>query len=343
VGASQILWDSVVFGTPLVLVGGISTGCFPLPMKFARNWAWENIWFFYSIVGLLAVPWVVALLTVPHLLSVYQATRVHTLFVTLLFGFAWGVGNVLFGEAVALVGMALTFAIVGGLCAAIGSLIPLILLRPDRLTQPSGLAIMLGVLMTVLGVAILGAAGRGREKRLPRQNASGSVLLGLSLCVASGVLGSMLNFSFAFGSSIADEAVKRGAGSSSGSYAVWAVAFLGGFVSNGGYAALKLARNKTWSRFREHGASHAGFLSASMGILFCAGFLLYGKGATLLGTLGPVVGWPVFQATTIMISTAAGAAFGEWHGVDQRFICLNIAGLGVLVSAIAVLSIGNRL
>ena len=337
------LWNSVVIGTLLVLVGGISTGCFPLPMKFTRNWAWENIWFFYSVVGLLAVPWLVALCTVPHLLEVYRAISAHTLFFTLLFGFAWGVGNVLFGEAVALVGMALTFAIVGGLCAAIGSLIPLILLTPDRLTQPSGLAIMLGVLMTVGGVAILGTAGRGREKRLGRQKASGSVLLGISLCVASGVLGSMLNFSFAFGSGIADEAVKRGAGASSGSYAVWAIAFLGGFISNGGYAALKLVRNGTWGHFREKSSSYAGVLSASMGILFCAGFLLYGKGATILGALGPVVGWPVFQATTIMISTAAGAAFGEWHGADRRFLHLNMAGLAVLVGAIVVLSIGNRL
>ena len=80
-----------------------------------------------------------------------------------------------------------------------------------------------------------------------------------------------------------------------------------------------------------------------MGVLFCAGFLLYGQGATLLGMLGPVVGWLVFQATTIMVLTASGAASGEWRGADSRFVCLNILGLAILVSAIVVLSIGNRL
>ena len=80
-----------------------------------------------------------------------------------------------------------------------------------------------------------------------------------------------------------------------------------------------------------------------MGVLFCAGFLLYGKGATLLGALGPVVGWPVFQATTIMVSTAAGAASGEWRKAGRRFVRLNLFGLAILVSAIVVLSIGNRL
>jgi L-rhamnose-H+ transport protein len=335
--------DSTLLGTFLVLIGGISTGCFPFPMKFTRNWAWENVWLLYSIVGLLAVPWLVALAKIPDLMAVYGASSLRTLVLTALFGFGWGVGNVLFGEAVALVGMALTFAIVGGLCAAVGSLIPLVLLRPERLIRLSGLVIMLGVIITVCGVAILGAAGREREKKLTAKGAAKSVVAGLLLCVASGFLGSMLNFSFAFGSGIAREAVKHGVSPGSGSHAIWAIAFLGGFASNGGYAALKLMRNRSWSRFREYRSAVPGLLSALMGVLFCAGFLLYGQGATLLGVLGPVVGWPVFQATTIMASTAVGAASGEWRGADKRFVCLNILGLAILVSAIVVLSIGNRL
>lgn len=333
----------VWLGTLVVFAGGISTGCFPLPMKFTRNWAWENVWLCYSIVGLLLIPWLVPFATIPHLLAVYGQSAPRTLVLTALFGFGWGVGNVLFGEAVALVGMALTFAIVAGLCAAVGSLIPLVLLRSEHLFQPSGLVIILGVTITVCGVAILGAAGREREKRLAPRGASGSVVLGLLLCVASGFLGSMLNFSFAFGSGIAEEAVRHGVSRTSGSHAIWAVAFLGGFISNGGYAALKLARNRNWSRFYQRKNLVSGLLSALMGVLFCTGFLLYGQGATLLGVLGPVVGWPVFQATTIMVSTAAGAASGEWRGADSRFMWRNILGLAVLVSAIVVLSIGNRL
>ena len=337
------MFDSVLVGTFLVLIGGVSTGCFPIPMKFTRNWAWENVWLVYSVVGLLVVPWLVALATIPRLMMVYQASGTRVLVLTISFGFAWGVGNVLFGEAIPLVGVALTFAVVAGLCAALGSLIPLVVLHPERLVQPSGLVVMLGVAITVGGVAILGTAGREREKRLSVQGKPGLFIRGLLFCVASGILGSMLNFSFAFGSGIAEEAVKRGVSASSGSYAIWAVAFIGGFASNGGYAILKLIRNKTFSQFRRVGSAGSGFLAASMGVLFCAGFLLYGQGATLLGVLGPVVGWPVFQATTIMASTAAGAASGEWRGSGRRFVSLNIAGLAMLVVAIVVLSIGNRM
>jgi L-rhamnose-H+ transport protein len=333
---------SYLVGTFLVVIGGISTGCFPLPLKFTRKWAWENVWLVYSIVGLLVVPWVVALAEIPHLMSVYQASGLRTLVLTVLFGFAWGVGNVLFGEAIPLVGVALTFAIVAGLCASIGSLIPLVVLHPERLLQPSGLLVLLGVAMTVGGVAILGTAGREREKRFLGEGKSGLIARGLLLCVASGILGSMLNFSFAFGSRIAREAVMRGVSASSGSYAIWTAAFVGGFASNGGYALIKLTRNESLRRFREGNRISSGLLSALMGVLFCAGFLLYGKGATLLGVLGPEVGWPVFQATTIMASTGAGAAFGEWRGSGSRFMRLNILGLAILIIAVVVLSIGNR-
>jgi L-rhamnose-H+ transport protein len=337
------MFDSVVGGTLLVLIGGISTGCFPLPMKFTRNWAWENVWLAYSVVGLLIVPWLVALGKIPHLMAAYEASGPRILLVTAFFGFAWGVGNVLFGEAIPLIGVALTFAIVAGLCASVGSLIPLAVLHPGRLVQLSGFVVMLGVAMTVGGVAVLGAAGRHREKKLLPDSKSGVIVPGLLLCIASGMLGSMLNFSFAFGSRIATEAAKYGVSGGSSSYAIWTVAFTGGFISNGGYAVLKLARNQNLWRFRKGNATVSGLLSALMGMLFCAGFLLYGQGATLLGLLGPVVGWPVFQATTIMASTVAGAASGEWRSSGTRVVYLNVLGIAILVVAIVVLSIGNRL
>jgi L-rhamnose-H+ transport protein len=201
--------------------------------------------------------------------------------------------------------------------------------------------VLVGVAMIVAGVAILGNAGRSREKRLGQRSRSGSVFFGIVLCVASGLLGSMLNFSFAFGSGIAEQAVKPGAKSSSGAHAIWAIAFLGGWISNAGYAIAKLTRKNTWAHFG--GDSFRSIqLSSGMGVLFTAGFVLYGQGATLLGVLGPVVGWPVFQATTIMVSSIAGAVCGEWRGGGKQFVYLNLIGLMILVSAIVVLSLGNR-
>jgi hypothetical protein len=55
----------------------------------------------------------------------------------------------------------------------------------------------------------------------------------------------MLNFSFAFGSEVQASAIRLGAHPASATNAIWALALLGGFISNGGYCVFKLTRNKT--------------------------------------------------------------------------------------------------
>ena len=334
--------NAIWIPTLTVLTGGMLTGAFALPMKLARRWQWENIWLLYSVSGLILVPWIAAWATVPELGQVYDSVPAKTLCVTALFGFGWGIANVLFGLSVALIGMALTFAIVGGMSAAVGSLIPLIILTPERLGTAAGKIVILGVIVTVIGVALVGKAGRMREKALKQAGEQTSIGLGLLLSIAAGLMGPMLNFSFAFGSRIAEEAAKRGASASSAAHAIWAIALIGGFAGNGGYAILKLTRERTWSKFPLGALGSEWTASAVMGVMFTAGLLLYGRGASALGDLGPAIGWPVFQATTIIIAAIIGAASGEWRNAGSRFVGLTVAGMAVLVAAIVVLSIGNR-
>jgi L-rhamnose-H+ transport protein len=137
--------------------------------------------------------------------------------------------------------------------------------------------------------------------------------------------------------------VRQGASVGDAQHAIWCIGFLGGFVGNGGYAILRLFRNRTWARHRATGLGKEWPLSALMGVLFTLGFLIYGRGARTLGDLGPAIGWPVFQATTIMVSTIAGAASGEWRNAQKGFVILSISGLAVLIAAIVVLSFGNRM
>jgi L-rhamnose-H+ transport protein len=337
-----------LFAIIIVLFGGMMTGSFSLPMKHITFWEWENIWGVYSITALLIIPWIVAAVTIPGLLAVYESVPALTLLLTLLFGFAWGISSVLFGVAIPIAGMALSFAIAVGLSAGLGSLIPLLLLTPARLRTASGGLIVGGLLLTLLAVGLLAVAGRGREKA-DRENSKDvppekrrSIGLGLLLCVLSGFLGPALNFSFAFGSKIMDQAVTRGAARINASHAVWAVSLLGGLISNAGYAAWKLQRNGTWKLYRRSGVWMNWALGALMGAFWTGGILLYGRGSILLGELGPAIGWPIFQATVVIVSSVLGALSGEWRNAEARFVWMNIAALVLLMLAIVVLSIGNR-
>ncbi|MFN8006861.1 MAG: L-rhamnose/proton symporter RhaT [Terriglobia bacterium] len=332
----------------LVLVGGMMSGSFSLPMKRIQIWAWENIWGVYSLIALLVTPWIVAALSVPDLLAVYGAVPARTLFTTALFGFTWGIGSVLFGVSIPMVGMALSFAIVVGLGAALGSLIPLVFLTPGRLYTLSGALVVAGLVLTLFAVGLLAIAGKGREKAESKKSqkrsgdTSSSVGLGLFLCVLSGFMGPALNFSFAFGTQILDQASGHGAARINASHAVWAISLLGGLISNAGYAAWRLHRNSSWKLFWSPGAKINWLLASLMGILWTGGVLLYGRGSILLGEAGPAIGWPIFQATIVIVSSVLGALTGEWRHAERGFVRLNNTALAVLVIAIVILSIGNR-
>lgn len=339
--------ETVLLGTLVVLLGGLMEGSFALPLKYSSRWSWENSWSVYSVVGLVVIPWTAAFATVPGLLSVFRSVPPERLLLMFAFGFGWGIANVLFGLAVQLVGMAVSFAIVVGMSAGLGSLIPFLVLAPERIRQTSGHLALSGIALALFGVALLGVAGRRREKSATAKGVSegynhSPTLKGISLCLVAGLLAPMLNFSFAFGSDIIANAIRHGARPAGATNAVWALALLGGFISNGGYCAFKLTRNKTWSEFRRQGTWNHWLFGVVMGVLWTGGILLYGWGATLLGVLGPVIGWPAFQATMIVISSVWGGICGEWRNSDRFALRFNYLALGTLVVAIGILSVGNR-
>src|SRR5881296_2608271 len=126
--------ENLTLGLALVVLGGICQGSFMLPMKYAEKWRWENAWLIFSSTAYLILPWLVAFLTVPQLRNILAHTSGTTIFQTLLFGL--GVDRL---------GLALGFAIILGLTAAIGTLVPLWVLSPETLTCSESRFVFLGV------------------------------------------------------------------------------------------------------------------------------------------------------------------------------------------------------
>jgi L-rhamnose-H+ transport protein len=333
------------YGTLEIIAGGIMGGSFAVGMKYAHRWAWENIWLVYSVVGLLLLPAAIATLTIPHLAAVYQSVPSQILVTTALFGFGWGVANVLCGLAFPRIGIALAVAIVVGLSASLGSLIPLIFLAPAKLGQLSGICVVVGVCFALLGIGLLGWARRKREKVQDsgRPTSQADTKIGLILCVSAGLLAPMLNFSFAFGSRISTSAVAQGASVQSAVNAIWLLALFGGFISNAGYCVLLLVQKKTAGNFFVAGTLSHWALAASMGILWTVGLFCYGWGANLLGDMKAIVGWPVFQTVTILASTGVGVASGEWRGAPRWFVRTSCIAIVILLVAIIFISAGNNL
>jgi L-rhamnose-H+ transport protein len=79
-----------------------------------------------------------------------------------------------------------------------------------------------------------------------------------------------------------------------------------------------------------------------MGLLCFGSFLVYGVGATALGPLGGIVGWPLFMSMALITSNTLGALSGEWRGAPRQAWLYSLAGIGLLIVAITVIARGNQ-
>ncbi|MDR3738991.1 MAG: L-rhamnose/proton symporter RhaT [Terracidiphilus sp.] len=329
----------LTYGIAGVLVGGILNGSFVAPMKKMAGWKWENSGLVYSLSGLLVIPWIAALTTVPSLDTVLSGAPAASIWRVLLFGLGWGVGSVLFGLGIARMGLAVGYGLILGLIAPIGSFLPLIVLHPEQLQTRRGTSLIAGTLIVVCGIILCAIAGKMREhdNTRPKQGFS----IGLPICVLAGIFSPMLNFSFAFGGELQQRALDAGATRDAASNAIWPLCLTAGLIANAGYSILLLQREGSWKLFRGAPAGYWGW-GALMGLLCFGSFIVYGAGANALGSLGAVVGWPLFMSMSLITSNTLGWISGERSGAPPKAIRYAVAGMAIPIVAITVIVSGGR-
>ena len=336
----QIGW-----GLMLVFLGGMLNGSFAAPIKRLSAWRWENTWLVYAFTGLLILPWVIALATVPHLGGVLQQASGTVLAKVALFGFAWGIGGLLFGQGIARVGLALGFAVILGITSSFGSLLPLAILHPEQLGTRQGVALIAGTLVMTLGLVLLAVAGKRREREQSSRAAASARSgfgVGLVICILAGVFSSMLNFAFVFGEEMRQLSFQAGASTAMSGNGIWALAVSSGFLPNAAYCVYLLNKNRTWGVFLEKSGGAGYVLSAAlMGFLWYSGLVVYGMGTDALGSLGRIVGWPEFMSIDIITGILWGFFGGEWKGASRTALGYCLTGIAILFLAIGVISFGN--
>jgi L-rhamnose-H+ transport protein len=324
----------------LIILGGVMEGLFALPMKFTPKWAWENIWAAGSLTALILVPWPLALLTVPHLGSVYSSAPVSAIALALVFGAGWGCGGIFFGRGVSSLGLSLGTSLIMGLVAVGGSAVPMLLQHGDQLSGEGSTTLLIGIATMVLGLIICARAGRLKGSNLQTMIVTSPVSfgIGLSYCIAAGLLSAFVNFALIFGAPIAEPAVARGLDRATANNAVWALVFTASYLVNLGYCIFKGAKENTLQRLFSDSSLYYWGLAGVMGVLWTGGIVVYGRGASMEGTLGPVFGFPIMLIVSILTGNAAGALSGEWRGASPT--ARNTMSCGVIVMVLAVLTLG---
>jgi L-rhamnose-H+ transport protein len=312
-----------------------------LPSKFVRGWKWENVWLVFSVVSLVIIPWILAFIFVDHLSETYRALTLQQLAVPILLGAGWGVAQILFGVSVKRLGLGIAYAIIVGLGAVLGTLVPLFVQQRALAQEHALILILSGVVVMSVGIFLTAWSGQIKERAAAIHESAShrSYLAAILLAVLCGLMAPMLNYSFAFGQDIAKSALVLGNQPAHAAYAVWPIALAGGLIPNVAYSVWLLVKNRTWSLFRSTAPDL--WRSSLMGVLWMGAFALYGMSATYLGALGTSVGWGLLQIFMIMTATLAGVLTGEWKHAGRSAKVLLGSGIVSLTVAIVLLAVSS--
>ncbi|MGB7599636.1 MAG: L-rhamnose/proton symporter RhaT [Candidatus Sulfotelmatobacter sp.] len=332
----------IFLGFLLVLLAALLQGTFVLPMTMVEGWSWEHTWATFSLLGMFFLNWILILLLVPNIFTVYAASPAHDLAVLALFGMGWGLGAVLFGLGMDKLGMALGYPIIMGLIAGLGALIPLLFLSL-RVPAASEALIFLGTALVIVGIVVcsIGGSRRTLSGEKATTTDSTSFRAGLAIAIFAGVLSCLPNVGVAYAGNVVNVAAKLRVSSSSSGNTVWALLFTCGCIVNVAYCLYLMVRRKTLNQYFSRATPRNLGLSALMAAMWIGSFYLYGAGAARLGRPGIVVGWPLFISLSIAVGNIWGLWRGEWKGSPHEARRLLNQGLAILMVAIVTLAVSN--
>lgn len=342
-----------LLGLLLHFVGGFAAGSFYIPFKLIKKWSWETSWIVLGIAAWVVAPIIMAWFTVPNLFEVLAAADSETKFYTFMFGALWGIGALTFGLSMRYLGIGLGMAVALGFTAAFGTLIPPIYNGTfiELLQTKGGILVLIGVLISLIGIAITGKAGILKEKELNIEQQKEAVeefnlTKGMVIAIISGILSACFAFGLSAGKPIAEEALKLGVKDIFQNNAVLVWILLGGFLTNFIWTIVLSIKNKTFNDFTEKTITNKpkNFLFAiAGGVTWYFQFFFYGMGTTFLGEKYEFASWTLHMAFIILFSTLWGIYFKEWKGVSTKTMRTLWLGLIVIISSTILIGIGNSI
>ena len=238
-------------------LGGLASGSFYVPFRRVRGWAWETYWLAGGVFSWIIAPWIFALLMTGDLMQVLHEAPGRSIFWTYGFGVLWGLGGLTFGLTMRYLGMSLGMAVALGYTAAFGTLMPPIFRGQfvgEVLGTRSGLVILAGVGICLLGIVFAGAAGVSKEKEMSDEQKRAaikefSLKKGLLVATFSGVMSACFAYGLAAGDPIKEITLRHGTSTLWQGLPVLVVLLLGGFTTNFIWCVILNIRNRTGHQY----------------------------------------------------------------------------------------------
>jgi len=330
-----------IAGIFLIALGSIGAASFYVPFKKVKSWAWESYWISQGVAAWLIAPWLFAFIFIPggELMSIIKESPSSAKLMAMFFGMLWGFGGLTFGLSIRYLGVAMGQSIALGLCAAFGTLIPPIIAGDNLFSSTAGILTIIGVSMTVAGIAIIGYAGSLKSKEMTEEEKNAAVKefalkKGIFIAIFAGVMSACFNFGFEAGKPIEEVALAHGTNPLFQKNPSLIFILLGGFVTNLVYCGYLNIKNGTYKDY--YTVSGSVFMN-NLFFTFLAGFLwflqfhFFGMGSSKLPEGMAVFGWSILMALNIAISNIWGIFLNEWKGARRKTIIFLFIGILILI------------
>ena len=338
-----------ILGTFLHAIGGASASTCYLPSHKTKQWSWGTFWLVQATFAWLLMPLLVGYLTVPCFFEVLHKAPSGAFWGAFLLGGVYGFGGMSFGYAIRNIGYSLTYTIGIGISAVLGTLTPIIMRGQviEYFSRPGSGIVLVGMVLSVIGVSLCGMAGFRKERDLGelKNSVHFNMRTGLTLAIIAGLLSAVFNISLEVGKPISDLAASYGAGNFEGN-AKMIVSTSGCFLVNLVWFVVLGIKDNTLKEFTKSSGIVVGqrvkntLWSALAGTLWCGQFFFYGLGHVQMGNF-QFISWVLHMSMLIFFSYIVGLLMKEWKQVSKRTYLILILALVVLFVSSAIISYGS--
>ena len=326
----------IIIGLLIIAVGAFcQSGCY-VPINRIKQWSWESYWIVQGIFAWLVLPLIGAMLAVPEGHSLWELFTQDPAAtgMTVFYGMLWGVGGLTFGLSMRYLGVALGQSIALGTCAGFGTLLPA-LFGGMNLLEGKGLILLLGVCITLAGIAVIGYAGSLRARNMTEEEKHAAVkdfalTKGLLVALLAGVMSACFNLGLDAGRPLQIEGTAPLFASLPATLAVT----LGGFLTNAGYCLHQNARNKSFGDYAKRSLWCNNLLFCALaGALWYSQFFGLAIGQSFFdeGSVVAAFAWCILMALNVTFSNVWGVVLKEWQGAGRKTMAVLAAGLALLI------------
>ena len=340
----------ILLGLLIIAIGSFGQSSSYVPINKVKNWAWESFWIVQGIVAWLVFPLLGALLGVPEGMGLFELLGNGGAAKAIVYGILWGVGGLTFGLSMRYLGVALGQSISLGTCAGFGTLLPAIF-AGTNLFQGQGLILLVGVCITLAGIAVIGYAGSLRSKNMTEEEKKAAIkdfalTKGLLVALLAGVMSACFALGLDAGTPIKEAALTNGVKPLFAGLPVILLVTFGGFLTNAAYCIQQNIKNKTG---KDYFSVPGGIFVNN--VLFCAlaGVLWYsqffglemGKSFLVDSPLLMAFSWSILMSLNVTFSNVWGILLKEWKGCNSKTISVLVIGLVILVFSVFAPSLMN--